>query len=158
MKRFYHQEKIQITAEDKYKEYEFLLDIPNVYGFNYYQELDNQIKSFFHTIPDSQDPTLFRIKGNFDLLKDADKEEKLYFIIAVINIFVSHMIKKDDLEREARLAPPKSIDKLNLNLMTKKAIVNKEIKFPIFAVEVIDLKNKIVYEVFENENISSNTN
>ena len=158
MKKFYNQEKIQIVQYKKYNEYVFNLDIPNTYGFKYYQELDNEITEFFNKIPDSSKPTLFRIKGNFELLKDAGDEDRIYFIVAVVNIFVSHMIKEGNLEREQRLAPPKSIDKLNLNLMAKKNIVNKEIKFPIFSIDIIDLNNTIIYEVFENESTSSNIN
>lgn len=158
MKRFYHQEKTQITKEKEWQEYTFLLDIPNTYGFNYYRTLDLEIEKFFNNIKNSEKPTLFKIKGNFNLLEDAEEEEKIYFIIAVVNIFVSHMILKENLDRELRLAPPKSIDKINLGLMTKKGIVNNVIKFPIFSIDVLDLNGDIVYEVFENENISPNIN
>ncbi len=158
MRKFYHQDKIEIIENEVEQEYIFDLDIPNTYGFNYYQALDVTIKEFFSRLEDSNEATLFKIRGNFNLLEDADEEEKIYFIVAVVSIFVGHMIKEERLDREARLAPPKSIDALKLSLMTKKGIVNNLIKFPIFSIEVIDTDNNTVYEVFEDESISINVN
>ena len=158
MRKFYHQKKIEIENRDEFQTQEFSLNIPNTYGFNYYEALDVEIQEFFNGIEDSEDPTLFRITGDFSLLQDADQEEKLYFIVAVVNIFVSHMIYSEDLEREKRLAAPKSIDSLNLNMMTKKSIVNKKIKFPIFSIEVLDINGEVIYEVFNNEDTNNNPN
>ena len=158
MKNFYEQDKIQIVKKDKYKIHNFELDICNSFGFQYYESLDNQIQEFFEKIKPTNKPTLFRIVGDFDLLKDADDEEKLYFLVAVVNIFAHHITTEEKLDREPRLMPPKKLDPINLNVGVKKKIVNNIIKFPIFSLELVDKNGSLVYEVFENESSSSFTN
>lgn len=147
MKKFYHQEKMKLVDNHDYHIYVFELDIPSSYGFNYYVELDETIKQFLEDIPKSKYPTLFQIKGDFDVLEKADPEEKDYFIQAVINIFVSHMILDEQLEREQRLAAPKSLDEFDLSALNKKGIINKKIMFPEFSIEIVDLNEQRVYEV-----------
>lgn len=149
MKNFYHQDKIKLIKRgpQDYHTQTFKLDIPATYGFNYYKRLDELIDEFFSRIEPTVFPTLFQIVGDFTALQEADPEEKMYFTQAVVNIFVSHMIKEKQLEREQRLAPPKSLDELDLSVMNKKAIVNKEILFPDFSIEVLDTEGNIIYEV-----------
>lgn len=147
MKNFYHQEKIKIIKTEDYHTHTFELDIPATYGFKYYQRLDKLIDEFFNSIEPTKFPTLFKIVGDFNALELADTEEKMYFTQAVINIFVSHMITEEKLEREQRLAPPKSLDELDLSVMNKKGIINKKILFPDFSIEVLDKEGNSVYEV-----------
>ena len=147
MKNFYHQEKMKLIKTRDYQTHIFELDIPATYGFKYYQELDKLIAEFFSRIEPTKFPTLFQIVGDFNALELADPEEKMYFTQAVINIFVSHIITDEKLEREQRLAPPKSLDELDLSVMNKKGIINKKILFPDFSVEVLNKDGDKVYEV-----------
>lgn len=156
MKNFYNQEETKIIQVDKFKEIVFNLDIPSTYGFSYYERLDQDIQEFFKKIRRTDKPTLFKIIGDFYLIKEADKEEFFYFLMATINIFVGHTITKKELEREQRLAVPKILDKYSLSSMTKKDLVNKEILFPNFALEVWDSEGKKLIEVFSDEDISIN--
>jgi len=149
MKNFYHQDKmklIELRKED-YEIQVYQLDIPSTYGFKYYQRLDEMFKEFFDRIGPTKFPTLFQIIGDFDVLEEADPEEKIYFTQAVVNIFVSHMVLDENLDREQRLAPPKSLDELDLSVMNKKGIINKKIMYPYFSIEVLDKSGNLVYEV-----------
>lgn len=149
MKNFYHQDKMKLIKRgpQDYHTQVFHLDIPATYGFNYYKRLDELIDEFFSRIEPTVFPTLFQISGDFTTLEEADLEEKMYFIQAVINIFVSHMIQDEKLDREQRLAPPKTLDELDLSVMNKKGIINKKILFPDFSIEVLDKEGNRVYEV-----------
>lgn len=149
MKNFYHQDKMKLMKRgpQDYHTRVFELDIPATYGFNYYKRLDELIDEFFSRIEPTKFPTLFQIVGDFTALEEADPEEKMYFIQAVINLFISHTITDKKLDREQRLAPPKSLDELDLSVMNKKGIINKHILFPDFSIEVLDKEGNIVYEV-----------
>jgi hypothetical protein len=57
------------------------------------------------------------------------------------------MILDEKLPREQRLAPPKSLDELDLSVMNKKGIINKKIMYPHFSLEVLDKSGNVVYEV-----------
>jgi hypothetical protein len=57
------------------------------------------------------------------------------------------MILDEKLPREQRLAPPKSLDELDLSVMNKKAVINKKIMYPYFSLEVLDKSGNLVYEV-----------
>jgi hypothetical protein len=146
MKKFYNQEKIQLEDFSEFQEFEFFLDIPSLYGLNYYKTLDVEMKKFFDAIPSNEKPTIFKIIGDFSLLAHKDKQAA-EFIVAVVNIFASHLITKDYLGREFRLAAPKSLDNLYLNGMVKKDIINKKIRFPNFRIEVLDNSGQSYYEV-----------
>ena len=149
MKNFYHQEKMKLVkiGDKDYHTHIFELDIPATYGFKYYQRLDEKIREFFGRTGPTKFPTLFQIVGDFTALQEADPEEKMYFTQAVINIFVSHMITDEKLDREQRLAPPKSLEELDLSVMNKKGIINKRILFPDFSLEILDKEGNSVYEV-----------
>lgn len=149
MKNFYNQEKIKIEPlhKEDYEVHRFELDIPTTYGFRYYKNLDNSIKDFFGRIGSTKFPTLFQIVGDFTMLEEADAEEKNYFIQAVLNIFISHMVLDEPMNREKRLAPPKALNDFDLSIMNKKAIVNNKIMFPQFSVEIIDFLGNEVYKV-----------
>jgi hypothetical protein len=149
MKKFYHQDSMKLVnlRKEDYKIQTYELDIPATYGFKYYKRLDEMFEEFFSRIGPTQFPTLFQIIGDFTTLEDADPEEKMYFIQAVINIFVSHMILDEKLPREQRLAPPKSLDEFDLSVMNKKSVINKKIMYPYFSLEVLDKNGNVVYEV-----------
>lgn len=149
MKNFYNQDKIKIEPlhKEDYEVHRFELDIPTTYGFKYYKNLDNSIREFFGRTKSTKYPTLFQIVGDFTMLEDADPEEKIYFIQAVLNIFVSHIVLDEAMNREKRLAPPKALDKVSLSIMNKKAIVNNKIMFPQFSVEIIDYLGNEVFKV-----------
>lgn len=158
-KKFFNQEEIKIKEYENYNTIQFDLDIPLFFGFKSYKDLDNEILDFYSELDPSDEPTLFKIKGDFDVLEQNDAEENIYFLVAVVNIFVGHMIYHDEeMEREQRLGVPKSLNGLNLTTMTLKEVINKKIKFPIFSIEVLDKNNNSVYEVFHYENTNTNPN
>jgi hypothetical protein len=146
MKKFYNQDKIILEDFSDYQEFEFFIDIPSLYGLNYYQALDTEMKKFFETVPSNTKPTVFKIIGDFNILTNKDKQAA-EFIVAVVNIFASHIITKESMGREYRLAAPKSLENLYLNSLVKKDIINKKIRFPNFRIEVIDKSGKSYYEV-----------
>jgi hypothetical protein len=149
VKNFYHQETIKLVklGDKDFHTHIFELDIPATYGFKYYQRLDEKIVEFLGRIEPTKFPTLFQIVGDFNALEEADPEEKMYFTQAVVNIFVSRIVLEEKLEREQRLAPPKSLDELDLSVMNKKGIINKKIMFPDFSIEVLDKEGNTVYKV-----------
>jgi hypothetical protein len=149
MKRFYHQDSMKLVnlRKEDYEIQVYELDIPATYGFKYYKRLDEMFEEFFSCIGPTKFPTLFQIVGDFSALENADPEEKIYFTQAVVNIFVSHMVLEEKLPREQRLAPPKSLDELDLSVMNKKAVINKKIMYPHFSLEVLDKSGNVVYEV-----------
>jgi hypothetical protein len=146
MKKFYNQDKIILEDLSDYQEFEFYIDIPSFYGLNYYQKLDIEMKKFFEDIPSNTKPTIFKMIGDFDILTNKDKQAA-EFIVAIVNIFASHIITKEPMGREYRLAAPKSLENLYLNNLVKKDIINKKIRFPNFRIEVIDKNGKSYYEV-----------
>lgn len=148
MKRFYNQTNKDIeTLENGYKQYTYNLDISSTYGLNYYKEVDNDMQRFFAQIESTSEPVLFQIAGDFNLLKNIPDEDKVYFILAITNIFASNFFTKEKTEGEYRLTPYKSIETIKLNSMVKKDFTNKKMKYPFISMEVVDLNNNVVYEV-----------
>lgn len=148
MKRFYNQEIKKLEEKnDGYKVFQYELDIPSSYGLNYYRILDESMREFFAAIEPTNEAVLFQIRGDFSLLKSLKDEDKLYYILAVTNIFASHLFTKKMLKTEYRLTPPKAIESVKLNNMVKKDMTNKLMKYPMVSIEIIDTNNDIVYEV-----------
>lgn len=147
MKKFYNQETRKIEELNEYKMYTYVLDIPNTYGLAYYKTLDETMKRFFDSIESTNEPILFRIMGDFSLLKNVKDQDKMYFILAVTNIYASFFFTKERTETEYRLTVPKNIDHIKLNAMVKKDLVNKKMKYTCVSMEVVDMDRQVIYEV-----------
>ena len=147
MKKFYNQETRKIEELKEYKVYTYVLDIPNTYGLSYYKSLDESMQKFFAAIEPTNEPILFKIIGDFSLLKNVKDQDKMYFILAVTNIYASFFFTKERTETEYRLTAPKNIDHIKLNAMVKKDLVNKKMKYTCVSMEVVDLEERLVYEV-----------
>ena len=77
--------------------------------------------------------------GDFSLLKNVKDQDKMYFILAVTNIYASFFFTKERTETEYRLTVPKNIDHIKLNAMVKKDLVNKKMKYTCVSMEVVDI-------------------
>ncbi|MFW6029167.1 MAG: hypothetical protein ACOCRO_02815 [Halanaerobiales bacterium] len=153
MKKFFNQDKIKIKEESEYNEHVFNIDIEELYGTSFYKQLDKEITEFLNNIKDTKTPTLFKIVGDYELLEEDDPFEQTNFYIALISLFIGNMIYEKELDREKRLLPPERIKKLNTTTGIKKKIINNEMMFPNFSIELKNTNGEIVYEVFANENI-----
>lgn len=146
MKNFYHQNEIKILPFEEYTIHQFEIHVPSVYGFNYYVELDKSFESLIQSTPYSENPTLFQLRIDSSFLDNTTKEDREDFYLSMTNIFITHLTTKEKLDREQRLAPPKSLIQTNLTFLNKKAIVNNKILYPIFRVEIIDKDDTILFE------------
>ena len=147
MKKFFVQETMKIVEMKPIKEVTFKIDVPSTYGFNYLTAVDKEINEFFDSIGDYKKPILFKVVGEFDLLEEADVDDKVSFILGIVSIFTGNMIKKGTSTGKGRFAAPSSLDELNITTMVKRDLVNREVRFPIFSMEVLDEKGNLVYEV-----------
>ena len=148
MKKFYNQESKNIKEFQNYQVLQFQIDIPSLYGLNYYKELDSKMKDFVKGLEPTDMPTVFQIVGDFSLIeKHADDEDKVYFLMSLTNLLVSHIITKERTEGEFRLSAPKSLADMKLNSLVKKDLANKVLLFPNFTIDVADLNGKTFYGV-----------
>lgn len=148
MKKFYNQESKSIKEFDSYQVLEFNIDVPYIYGLNYYKELDSKIEQFIKSKAASEVPTIFQIVGDFSLIeKHVDEEDKVYFLLSLTNLFVSHLFTKEKTQGEYRLSAPKALSDVKLNSMVKKDMANKVLIFPNFTIEVVDMYGNILFEV-----------
>jgi hypothetical protein len=146
MKNFYHQNEIKIVEIEDYKTYDFQISVPSVYGFNYYIELDKIFENLLNSTPISEEPTCFRLRIDSSFLENTTKDEREDFYLSMINIFVTHITTREKLDREQRLAPPKSLMYTNLTFLNKKSMVNNKLLYPIFRIEIIDQDDSILFE------------
>ena len=148
MKKFYNQESKSIKEFDSYQVLEFNIDVPYIYGLNYYKDLDSKIDQFIKSKAASEVPTIFQIVGDFSLIeKHVDEEDKVYFLLSLTNLFVSHLFTKEKTPGERRLSAPKALSDVKLNNMVKKDMANKVLIFPNFTIEVVDMYGNILFEV-----------
>lgn len=148
MKKFYNHDTISYKLYDDYNVFRFELNVPETYGIQFYTTLDAAIERFIKPL-NSEKPVLIQVIGDFDLLKEADAEDRGYFITSIINLFIDALVNKNKkAEREKRLGTPKSLEDANLSTMSKMSIVNYVLKFPIFNIEVLDAQDNIIFSVF----------
>lgn len=148
-KKYFRQTDLGLvySKSSKKNTHKYELKINKTYGFEFYEELDRSIKEFFDTLEDSGKPTLFKIVGDFELLKAAGEEDWAAFLVAVVNIFAGYIVIPKTSSGNGRLAVPKSMDGIRITSMTLRDMANRLMKFPEFRIEVLDLKGNSVYEV-----------
>lgn len=149
MKRFFNHETIKIEEYDTFTTFQFNIEIPTIYGLDFYEELDNKMQKYIKQL-NSDKPTLIQIVGDFDVLQNANEEDVVDFLSVVTNLFVFNLTSKTRSIREYRFGLTKYPDlmKANLTSITKMGIINYDIKFPIFQLEVIDTHDNIILSVF----------
>jgi hypothetical protein len=149
MKKFYNHQTIKIEEHDDFNTFQFQIEVPMIFGLEVYEELDKKIQKYVKQL-NSNKPTLFQIVGNFDVLENANKDEIQDFLEALINLFVSDLISDKKVSREKRLGLYRYPDlaKANLRNINKMGIINYEIKFPVFQLEIIDTHDKVIMSVF----------
>lgn len=148
MKSFYNQKSKSIEVFEKHNEYIFSLDVPATYGLNFYKSLDFEMGEFVKSITKTDNPTVFKIKGDFNIIREhGDEVDLLYFLMSIANIFASHLITKERTDGEFRLSAPKNIASIKLNSLVKQDLANKKLLFPIFAIDIEDKDGKVFYEV-----------
>lgn len=158
MKNFYLQDKMKIKKLKDYKSHIFHVDVPEKYSIEFFKEVDKKIENFFSKIEATKYPTLFRIQGDFDKFLAEDELEKINFISAILNLFVSRITTNNQIVKEKRLGVPNKLKNFHLGSMNLMKIVNNEILFPNFSVEIFNLKGEEVYKVVENEDINTDSN
>lgn len=159
MKRFYTQ-KSRATEVKKsgYDVHTYELDVPSTYGLNYYRKLDQSMKEFFAGLKPTSKPTLFVLEGDFDMLDRLHEDERLDYIVAVVNIFASYLFDDKELEGERRLRAPRTLSEVSLSEMVKLDMVNKQMKFPNFSMEVSGRDSDFLFEVIRIEDTDTDLN
>jgi len=149
MKKFYNHQTIKIEEYDAFTTFQFNIDIPEIYGLDFYEELDNKMQKYIKKL-NSNKPTLIQIVGDFDVLSEVNDDEIAEFLMAITNLFVGNLIseKKSARERRLGLMLYPDLAKSNLTMINKINIINYEIKFPIFQLEVIDKSDNIILSIF----------
>jgi len=147
LKKVFNQETMEIEEMKIKQTYKYELDIPATYGFSYYQQLDHDLMEWFKDIERSDTPTNFQIVGDFKLLEEADVDDRIIFVNTVVNLFASNFVIKGTSNGRGRFASPRSIDDMELSMMLKRDLINREILFPIFAMEVVDKEGNLIFEV-----------
>ena len=148
IKLFFSQEKVELREFKSYQVFDFDLDIPRIYGFHLFKELDNQIKKQMIGLKVGKIPTIFRLRGDFGfLIRNLDREDLDDFFISIANIFISYNITKENRDREPRLTAPKILQNTKFSDLVKRDFVNKKLLFPNFRVEIVDLGNNEIFEV-----------
>jgi len=151
MIKFYNHEEIKIISKEKkdYNEEIFNLDVPSLYGMQYFQEVDAAIQSFINKIEKNQ-PTLIKIVGNFDLLREANEEDKLDFIQTIVSFFVDALLIKDKMnERKEAMLRTKVLKDANLIEIKRIQIRNFGLKINSLNIQVFNKEDeKPIFEVF----------
>lgn len=148
MKNFYNRDKISIEKKDKYFEKTFELNVPELYGITFFEDLDNKIQSFIQEIT-SNHPTMINIVGDFDVLQEATKEDIEDFIEVIVALFIDAIHLKDKkISRDRKTSLTKLLIKSKLTISSKNKIINFETRLPIFNIEVYNKKEEILYSVF----------
>lgn len=147
LKKVFNQETMEIEEMAIKQTYVYELNVPGTYGFSYYEQLDQDVMEWFKDIEPSSAPTNFQIVGDFKLLEGADAEDRIAFVATVVNLFAINFVIKGTSNGRGRFASPRSIDDIELSMMLKRDLVNREILFPIFAMEVLDKEGNLVFEV-----------
>lgn len=158
MKDFYLQEKMKIKKLNDYKSHVFHVEVPEKYSIEFFKKIDDKMENFFSKIEATKYPTLFRIQGDFDKFSEEDELEKVNFISAILNLFISRIATNKQIVKEKRLGIPDKLKNFHLGSMNLMRIVNNEILFPNFSVEIFNLKGEEVYKVVENEDTHTNSN
>jgi len=148
MKNFYNKEEIKIEQKEKYFEKTFNLNVPELYGINYFEVLDKEIQLFIKEIT-SNHPTMINIVGDFDVLYEATKEDIIDFIEVIISLFIDAIhIKDKKITRERKPALTKLLLKSNLKIASKNKIINFDTRLSNFNIEVHNKKEEILYSLF----------
>lgn len=148
IKLFFSQEKVELKEFENYQTFDFNLDIPRIYGFNLFKELDKQIKEQMIGLKVGKTPTIFRLRGDFEFLRrNLEKRDLDDFFISIANIFISYNITKENRDREPRLTAPKILQNTKFSDLAKRDFVNKKLLFPNFRVEIVDLGNNEIFGV-----------
>ena len=149
MKRFYNHKTIKIEEHDSFTTFQFNIEVPTMYGLNFYESLDSKMQKYIKQL-NSDKPTLIQIVGDFDVLENADEDDVIDFLATITNLFVSNLTTDKRSIREYRLGLIRYPDvaKANLSSITKMNIINYEVKFQIFQIEVIDIHDNVILSVF----------
>jgi hypothetical protein len=147
MKRFYNYEKIEIEEEKNYITETFKIDVPSLYGLNYFKELDAAIQAFINRIDEKQ-PTLIKIVGDFDVLHEASEKEIMEFVMVVVSLMIDAISLNEESDREKRYGAPKKFNNVSLTTVSKLKIINFKTKIKKFNIEVLDKKEKKLLVAF----------
>lgn len=158
MKNFYVQDKMKIKKIKDYKTHFFHVEVPEKYSLQFFKDIDSKMDNFFSKIEKTKYPTLFCIQGDFDRFLKEDEIEKINFISALVNLFVSKMTTKNLIRKEKRLGVPDKLKNFHLGSMNLMRVVNNEISFPNFSIEVVNLSGEEVYKVVEYEDTNTDSN
>ena len=93
MKRFYNHQTIKVEEYDTFTTFQFNIEIPTIYGLDFYEELDNKMQRYIKQL-NSDKPTLIQIVGDFDVLESADEEDVINFLSVITNLFVFNLTSK----------------------------------------------------------------
>ena len=146
-KNFFNQQELKIQKIGKFYESELNLgnkeNIENI-GLG---DLDNIIANFINS-EKNRKANYFKIILPF--LKEDIKEEEKNLLLVICSFFFSHITSDKDLKREARMSVPNFL-KHSLETVSGIAlrdIVNKRIKYSLFAIEFFDKNEEFITSVF----------